>query len=104
MIRRVDKYLAQQHRREPDWIPGLTPILPVFPDKAVMLDDYHSVREPSELEYDSEETDPQEPEDDPNEDDTSMGSDSMYKSSGHDMDQTRRTNTVNRNQRHNQRK
>ena len=33
-----------------------------------------------------------------------MGSDSTYKSSGHDTDQTRRTNTANRNQRCNQRK
>ena len=33
-----------------------------------------------------------------------MGSDSTYKSSGHDTDQTRRTNTANRNQRCNQQK
>ena len=33
-----------------------------------------------------------------------MGSDSTYKSSGHDTDQTHRTNTANWNQKHNQRK
>ena len=62
--------------------------------------------EPSQFEYDSEGTDPDEPEDDPeeDEDDTSMGSDSTCRPSGHDTDQTHRTNTANRNQRHNQRK
>ena len=69
-----------------------------------MLDDYHSAREPSEFEYDSEETDPEEPEDDPEEDDASVGSNSTYKSSGHDTDQTHRTNIINRNHRRNQRK
>ena len=45
-------------------------------------------------------------EDGPKEDDNdaSVGSDSTYKSSGHDMDQTRGTNTANRNQRRNQQK
>ena len=104
MIRWVDKYLAQQHGREQPQAPGLGPILPVFPDRTAMLDDYHSAREPSEFEYDSEETDPKEPEDDPEEDDASMGSDSSYNSSGHDTDQTRRTNLINRNHRRNQRK
>ena len=53
-----------------------------------MPDDYHSAREPSEFEYDTEETDPEGPEDGPEEDDddASVGSDSTYKSSGHDMD------------------
>ena len=106
MIHRADKHLAQQHGREPDWAPGLMPALPMFPDRTATLDDYHSVREPSEFEYDSEETDPEEPEDDPEEDeaDTSMGSDSTYRSSSHNIDRTRRTNTINRNHRHNQRK
>ena len=71
-----------------------------------MLDDYHSAREPSEFKYDSEETNPEEPEDDPEEDeaDTPVGSDSTYRSSGHDTDWTRRTNTINRNHRRNERK
>ena len=58
MIRWADKYLAQQHGREPPWetLPG--PILPVFPDTTATLDDYHSAREPLEFEYDSEETNP----------------------------------------------
>ena len=61
-------------------------------------------KSPSEFEYDSEETNPEEPELDPKEDDASMGSNSTYKSSGHDTDQTRRTNIINRNHRRNQRK
>ena len=65
MIRRADKYLAHQHGREPPWAPGLVPAPPVFPDRTAMLDDYLSAWEPSEFEYDSEETDPGEPEDDP---------------------------------------
>ena len=71
-----------------------------------MPDNYHSVQEPSEFEYDSMETDPEEPEDDPKEemDDASVGSDLTYKSSGHDTDWTRRTNTMNWNQRCKQRK
>ena len=69
-----------------------------------MPDDYHSARQPSEFEYDTEETDPKEPEDDPKEDDASVVSDSTYKSSGHDTDQTCRTNILNRNHRRNQRK
>ena len=87
MIRWADKYLAQQHGREPEWVPGPAPALPIFPDRAAMPDDYHSVQEPSEFEYDTEETDPEDPEDDPEEDDddTSLGSDTTYKSSGHDM-------------------
>ena len=106
MIHRVDKYLAQQHRREPDWAPGLVPTLPMFPDRTAMPDDYHSVWEPLEFKYDSEETNPEEPEDDPEEDeaDTSVGSDSTYKSSSHDTDWTRRTNTINWNHKRNQRK
>ena len=106
MIRQADKYLAQQHRKEPEWVPGPAPTLPIFPDRAAMPDDYHLALEPSEFEYDTEETDPEGPEDDPEEDDddTSVGSDSTYKSSGHDMDQTCRANTANRNQRRNQQK
>ena len=69
-----------------------------------MPDDYLSAWEPSEFEYDSEETDPGEPEDDPEEDDASVSSDSMYKSNGHNTDQTRRTNILNRNHKCNQRK
>ena len=72
-----------------------------------MPDDYHLVWEPPEFEYNTKETDPEGAEDDPKEeedDDASVGSDSTYKSSGHDTDRTRRTNTANRNQRHNQRK
>ena len=106
MIRQADKYLAQQHGREPERVPGLAPALPVFPDRAAMPDDYHLAQEPSEFEYDTKETDPEDPEDGPKEDDddTSVGSDSTYKSSGHDTDQTHRTNTTNQNQRRNQRK
>ena len=100
MIHRVDKYLAQQHGREPPRAPGLGPALPVFPDRTATPDDYHSAREPSEFEYDSEETNPKEPE----EDDASVASDSTYKSSGHNTDRTRRTNILNRNHRCNQRK
>ena len=105
MIRQADKYLAQ-HGREPERVPGPAPTLPVFPDRTAMPDDHHSAWEPSEFEYDSKETDPEEPEDDSeeDEDDASVGSNSTYKSSGHDMDRTRRTNTANRNQKHNQRK
>ena len=104
MICRVDKYLAQQHGRELPPAPGLGPVLPVFPDRMATPDDYHSAQEPSEFEYDSEETDPEEPKDDPEEDDASVGSDSTYKSSGHDTDWIRRTNIINHNHRHNQRK
>ena len=39
------------------------PALPVFPDRTAMPDDYHSVQEPSQFEYDSKETNPAEPED-----------------------------------------
>ena len=41
MIRRADKYLAQQHRREPERVPGQAPALPIFLDRAAMPDDYH---------------------------------------------------------------
>ena len=80
MIHGADKYLAQQHGREPEWVPGPAPTLPVFPDRAAMPDDYHSAREPSKFEYDTEETDPEGLEDGPEEDDddTSVGSDSTY--------------------------
>ena len=64
-----------------------------------MPDDYLSAREPSEFEYDSEETDPGEPEDDQEEDDASVSSNLTYKSNGHDTDQTHRTNILNRNHR-----
>ena len=104
MIRRADKYLAQQHGRElPRAMgPGLT--LSAFPDRTVTPDDYLSACEPSEFQYNSKETNPEEPEDDPEEDDASVSSDSTYKSSGHDTDRTRRTNIINRNHRRNQRK
>ena len=77
MIRWADKYLAEQHRREPEWVPGPAPALPVFPDRAATPDDYHLSREPSEFEYDTEETDLEDPEDGPEEDDddASVGSD-----------------------------
>ena len=104
MIRRADKYLAQQHGKEPARAVGPVPALPVFPERTAMPDDYLSAREPSEFEYDSEETDPGEPEDDPEGDDASVSSDSTYKSNGHDTDRTRRTNISNCNHRHNQRK
>ena len=104
MICRADKYLAQQHGRELPQAPGPGPALPVFPDRTAMPDDCHSAWEPSEFEYDSEETDPEEPEDDPEEDDASVASNSTYKSSGHDTDWTHRTNILNRNHRHYQRK
>ena len=77
--------------------------MPILPERAATPDDYHSAREPSEFEYNTEETDPEDPEDDPDDDDdTSVGSDSTYKLSGHDTDQTHRTNTSNRNQKRNQ--
>ena len=41
MIRRADKYLAQQHGRELERVPGPAPALPVFPDRAATRDDYH---------------------------------------------------------------
>ena len=106
MICRADKYLAQQHGKEPEWIPSMVPVLPAFPDRAATLDDYHSAQEPSESEYDTEETDPKENRDDVDEDDddVSVGSDTTFKSSGHDTDRTYRTTTANQTQRHNQRK
>ena len=76
----------------------------MFPDRTATLDDYHSAWEPSEFEYDLEETNPKEPEDDPKEDDASVASDSTYKSSRHNTDQTCRTNILNCNHRRNQRK
>ena len=104
MIRRADKYLAQRHGKEPEWIPGTVPILPTFSDQTATPNDYHSAREPSELEYDTEETDPEENRDDVEEDDddVSVGSDTTFKSSGHDTDRTNRTTTANRTQRCNQ--
>ena len=104
MICQADKYFAQQHGRELSLAPGPVSIPPVFPDRTAMPDDYLSAREPSEFKYDSEETDPEEPEDDPEEDDASVSSNLTYKSSGHNTDRTRRTNIVNQNHRHNQRK
>ena len=77
MIHRADKYLAQWHGKEPEQIPGAVPILPAFQDRAATPDDYHSAREPSESEYDTEEMDPKENRDDVEEDDdnASVGSD-----------------------------
>ena len=104
MIRRADKYLAQRHGKEPERIPGTVPVLPAFSDQAATPDDYHLAREPSESEYDTEETDPEENRDDVEEDDddVSVGSDTTFKSSGHDTDRTNRTTTANRTQRRNQ--
>ena len=106
MIRRADKYLVQWHGKELEQIPCTVPILPAFPDQAATPDDYHSAPEPSESEYDTEETDPKENRDDVEEedDDVSVGSDTTFKPSGHDTDQTNRTTTANRTQRCNQRK
>ena len=106
MIRRADKYLAQWHGKEPEQIPGTVPVLPAFSDRAATPDDYHSAQEPSELEYNTEETDPKEDRDDVegDDDDVSVGSDTTFKSSSHDTDRTNRTSTANRTQRHNQRK
>ena len=104
MIQRADKYLAWQHGKEPPRALGPVSAPPVFPDRTATLDYYLSAQEPSEFEYDSEETDPGEPEDDPEEDDASVSSDSTYKSNGHDTDRTRRANISNHNHRHNQRK
>ena len=106
MICRADKYLAQRHGKEPERIPGTVPVLPAFPDPPVTPDDYHSAWEPSESEYDTEETDPEEDRDDVEGDDhdASVGSDTTSKSSSHNTDQTNRTTTANRTQRRNQRK
>ena len=104
MIRRADKYLAQQHGKEPPRASGPVSAPPVLPDRTAMPDDYLSAWEPLEFEYDSEETDPREIEDGPEEDDASVSSDSTYKSNGHNTDRTRRTNTSNHNLRCNQRK
>ena len=89
MIRRAHKYLAQRHGKELEQIPGTVPILPAFLDQAATPDDYHSAREPSESEYDTEETDPKEDRDDVegDDDDVSVGSDTTFKSSGHDTDE-----------------
>ena len=104
MIRRADKYLAQRHRKEPERIPGNVPILSAVWDRAATSDDYYSAREPSESEYETEEMGPEEERDDVEGDDVSAGSDTTFKSSGHDTDRTNRMTTVNRTQRHNQRK
>ena len=106
MIHRADKYLAQRHGKELERIPGTVPVLPAFTDRAATLDDYHSAWEPSESEYDTEETDPEEDRDDVvgDDDDVTVGSDTTFKSSGHDTDRTNRTTTANRTQRRNQRK
>ena len=100
MVRRVDKYLAQQHGKQLPRAVGPVPAPSVFPERTATPDDYLSAWEPSEFEYDSEETDPGEPE----EDDASVSSNSTYKSNGHDSDRTRRTNISNHNLRHNYRK
>ena len=106
MIRRADKYLAQQHGKEPERIPGAVSILPAFPDRAATTDDYHSAQEPSKSEYDTEEMDPEENRDNVEEDDdnASVGSDTTFKSSGHDTDQTNRMTTANWTRRRNQQK
>ena len=106
MICRADKYLAQQHRKELERILGTVPVLPSFSDQAATPDDYHSAWEPSESKYDTQETDPEEDRDDVkgDDDDVSVGSDTTFKSSGHDMDRTNRTTTANQTQRRNQQK
>ena len=106
MIRRADKYLAQWHGKEPERIPSTVPVLPAFPDRPATQDDYHSAREPSESEYDTEEMDPDEDRDDVegDDDDVSVGSDTTSKSSDHNTDRTNRTTTANQTQRHNQQK
>ena len=106
MIRRADKYLAQWYGKEPERIPGTVPVLPAFPDHPATPDDYHSAREPSESEYDTEEMDPEEDRDDVegDDDDASVGSDTTSQSSSHNTDRTNRMTTANRTQRHNQRK
>ena len=106
MVCRADKYMAQRHGKEPERIPGNVPIQSAFSDRAATPNDYHSAREPSELEYDTEETDPEEDRDDVegDDDDVSVGSDTTFKSSSHDTDRTNRTTTANRTQRRNQRK
>ena len=40
MIRRADKYLAQQHGKELPRALGPVPAPPMFPDRTTMLDDY----------------------------------------------------------------
>ena len=106
MICRADKYLAQRYGREPERIPGTVPVLPAFPDRPATPDDYHSAREPSESEYNTEEMDPEEDRDDVegDDDDASVGSDTTSKSSSHNTDWTNRMTTANRTQRRNQRK
>ena len=104
MVQRVDRYLDQQHGKEPSRASGPVPAPPVFPDWTATLDDYLSAQEPSEFEYDSEEMDPREPEGDPEEDDASVSSNSTYQSNGHDTDRNRRTNISIQNHRRNQRK
>ena len=106
MIRRADKYLAQRHGKESERIPGTVPVLPAFSDRAATQDDYHSAREPSQSEYDTEEMDLEEDRDDVEGDneDVSVGSDATFKSSSHDTDRTNRMTTANRTQSHNQRK
>ena len=58
------------------------------------------------MEYNTEETDPKGDRDDVegDDDDVSVGSDTTFKSSGHDTDRTNRTTTANQTQRRNQRK
>ena len=106
MVCRADKYLAQRHGKEPERIPGNVPVPSAFSDRVATPDDYHSAWEPSESEYNSEETDPEEDRDDVegDDDDVSAGSDTTFKYSGHDTDRTNRTTTANRTQRRNQRK
>ena len=106
IVCRADKYLAQQHGKEPERIPGNVPVLPAFSDRAATPDDYHSARETSKSEYDTEEMDPEEDRDDVegDDDDVSVGSDTTFKSSSHDMDRTNRMTTANWTQRRNQQK
>ena len=104
MVRRADKYLVQQHGKEPERIPGNVPVPSAFSDRVATPDDYHSAQEPSESEYNSEETDPEDDRDDVegDDDDVSAGSNTTFKYSGHDTDRTNRMTTANRTQRLNQ--
>ena len=108
MICQVDKYYAQQHGLEKEQARGKVPALLLFPPRPSSPDDYHSVQEPSEFEYNSEVTDEPKEDGDGDEeddgDDTSICSDMTSLSSSHDTDQTWHTNMANRNQKRNQRK
>ena len=93
MIRQVDKYHTKQHGLEKEQAPGNVPTLLLFPPLPGLPDNYHSAREPSEFEYDSEEIyEPEEGGDENEEedgDDASVCSDMTNQSNDHNTDQTR---------------